>query len=195
MRIALFRIGWTYLKGVLVIAAIVFLVETIAGGAVEVSRWLGTAFGDGETTTWQILIVVASALVMPWFVGLLTRFLVPHFQQDRGVQALMRWERHLSRELAPDDSRGYRVALLSWPNADVQTLVVVGATFHAPDSRRELAPVFIPNTPNFSTGKLHVAPVDKLSITEWRLRDLANFHLSLGSAVPPTQFDEDTPGS
>lgn len=190
IRMKLFRIGWIYARGALVAALIVILAQTIAGIAADALGWFGRVFEDGQVAGWQVAVALAIVLAVPLIIGQLTELVVPLFQQDRGVQALMRWERRLFRELTPGKG-GYKVALLNWPNADVRTLVVVGSTFSDPDTGRELAPVYFPNTPNFSSGRLYAAPMDELSFTEWSLSDLANLYLSFGSAVPPSPAGED----
>ena len=194
-RNALFWISWLYAQGLIVIVLIVFLVETIAREASEVSAWLEGPLGGGGTTGWRPVIGVAFVLVAPLIVGWLTGIFLRLFRKDRDVQALMQWERHLTRKLTAGRSLGDRVALLKSPSADVRTLVVVGPTFLDPESGQKLATVYLPDTPDISKGTIRVVSLNELSMTDWDLDDLFNCHLSWGLAVPPTPPDEETSGS
>ena len=189
VRNALFRFGWTYLKGLIAIAVVVILTRQIVENSVRVASWFGDPL-ERPPGAWAILLGGAALLFIPWAIGLLTGVLIPRFRRDRGVQALMRWERNLTKELTPGESTGYRVALINFPNKDVRSIVVVASTFLDPESGRELAAVYHPHSPNPTRGGwLRVVPSEDLTMTDWSLPDLINYQLSFGSAVPPVPSD------
>ncbi|MGB5343133.1 MAG: hypothetical protein WBP67_13690, partial [Thermoanaerobaculia bacterium] len=102
----------------------------------------------------------------------------------RNVDALKQMQQKLFAELEPGE--GYRVALVDTPNASVRSLAVVTGTFEESETGRELAAIFLPNTPDPTKGSMRVVAVEDLSFTGWTVDDLTTFHLTFGSVSPKT---------
>jgi uncharacterized membrane protein len=58
---------------------------------------------------------------------------------------------------------------------------------------RELAAVYVPTTPNPTSGYLEVVPVDRLTPTDWTVDEAMSFIIS-GGAVSPETMPFERPG-
>ncbi len=174
---------WFYLRGWLFLAVAVFSINVLSKALSGVNRWL-EPFTDADSGVLGMAGVVAVLLIVPWIVSMLVELIRKRFRKRRSTRAYEQMEQRLTRELRPDHSRGFRIAMVNWPNANVRTLAVVTATFHEPDTERELASVFIPGTPDPTRGALRTVAVDDLTLTTWTLNDLIRYHVTFGSAAP-----------
>ena len=100
-------------------------------------------------------------------------------------------EERLSIELRPDDARGYQVALINFPSIEVRSLGLVNSTFREPETGRELAAVYLPGTPDPTKGAIHVVAAADLVLTGWTFREISEFHVTFGTAVPGSPQIED----
>jgi uncharacterized membrane protein len=183
-RHRLFRLQWTYLRGWLVIAALVVLAKLVAKIFSEAEEWLEPYLASPLSTAWKIALVVVILLIVPWALGKLTEVPSRLLRTSRSMQMFRRMERKLTRELRPDESRGYRIALIDFPSTEVRTLGVLGSTFREPETGRELATVYLPGTPDPTKGSLMVVALDHLALTDWTLQDIIGCHVTFGSGSP-----------
>ena len=185
-RHRLFQLQWTYLRGWLVIAAIFVLAKLVVKMLSGADEWFGPYFDSLQSTAWKVAFALVILLIVPWALGKIV--LVPWrlFRGSRGMQVFEQIEGRLATELRPDESRGYRVALIDFPNQRVRTLGVVGATVREPETGRQLAAVYLPGTPDPTKGSVMVVDHDDLKLTDWTLQDLIGYHLTMGSGGPPS---------
>ena len=87
-----------------------------------------------------------------------------------------------------------RVVLINFPSEEMKTVGLVTRTFKDADSGRDLAAVYVPTTPNPTSGYLEIVPVDKLTSTDWDLEEAMTFIIS-GGAIAPEQiyYDQSAP--
>ena len=86
-----------------------------------------------------------------------------------------------------------RVVLIEFPSPEMKTVGFVTRTVRDKHSGRELAAVYVPTTPNPTSGYLELVPVERLVSTDWSIDEAMNFIIS-GGAVAPDQvpyFRED----
>ncbi len=81
-----------------------------------------------------------------------------------------------------------RVVLIEFPSADMKAVGFVTRTFVDESSGEELAAVYVPTTPNPTSGYLEIVPVSKVVSTEWSMDDAMAFIMS-GGAVAPGRID------
>ena len=84
-----------------------------------------------------------------------------------------------------------RVVLINFPSEEMKTVGLVTRTFTDAVTGRELAAVYVPTTPNPTSGYLEVVPVDKLTSTDWELDEAMTFIIS-GGAIAPDQIYYET---
>ena len=88
-------------------------------------------------------------------------------------------------QTSPDGSQ--RVVLIDFPNADMKTLGFVTKVVREVGTGRELAAVYVPTTPNPTSGYLEIVPVEKLTMTDWTVDEAMSFIIS-GGAVSPEEI-------
>ncbi len=79
-----------------------------------------------------------------------------------------------------------RVVLLDFPHRDMKAIGFVTRVLREEGSERELAAVYVPTTPNPTSGYLEVVPVEHLTPTDWSVDQAMSFIISGGAVSPET---------
>ena len=79
------------------------------------------------------------------------------------------------------------MVLIDFPNADMKTLGFVTKVVREVGTGRELAAVYVPTTPNPTSGYLEIVPVEKLTMTDWTVDEAMSVIIS-GGAVSPEEI-------
>ncbi len=89
-----------------------------------------------------------------------------------------------------------RVVLLDFPSRDMKAVGLVTRTLVDSKNGRKLAAVYVPTTPNPTSGYLEIVPVERLVSTDWTIDEAMNFIVS-GGAVSPDgiHYSEDLPAT
>ncbi|MDH3637023.1 MAG: DUF502 domain-containing protein [Gammaproteobacteria bacterium] len=77
-----------------------------------------------------------------------------------------------------------RVVLVEFPSRDMKAVGLVTRTLVDTGNGRKLAAVYMPTTPNPTSGYLEIVPVERLISTDWTIDEAMNFIVS-GGAVSP----------
>ncbi|HBK57105.1 MAG TPA: hypothetical protein DDZ76_12600 [Xanthomonadales bacterium] len=77
-----------------------------------------------------------------------------------------------------------RVVLIDFPHTEMKAIGFVTRVLREEGSGRELAAVYVPTTPNPTSGYLEVVPVEKITPTDWSVDQAMAFIIS-GGAVSP----------
>jgi uncharacterized membrane protein len=85
-----------------------------------------------------------------------------------------------------------RVVLIDFPHRDMKAVGFVTRTLREEGSGRELAAVYVPTTPNPTSGYLEIVPVEQLTPTTWTFDEAMAFIIS-GGAVAPLSVPFRTP--
>ena len=113
-----------------------------------------------------------------WFEGWLYRF--PMVQTVYGgVKQLLQ-----AMQTKPDSTQ--RVVLIDFPSAEMKTVGLVTRTLKDARTGEELAAVYVPTTPNPTSGYLEIVPVSRLTPTDWSLDQAMAFIISGGAKAPDT---------
>ena len=91
----------------------------------------------------------------------------------------------------PDGTQ--RVVLIDFPHTEMKSVGFVTRILREQGTGRELAAVYVPTTPNPTSGYLEVVPVEKLTPTDWTVDQAMSFIIS-GGAVSPDTIPFSTPG-
>ncbi|GIX37746.1 MAG: membrane protein [Silanimonas sp.] len=92
----------------------------------------------------------------------------------------------------PPGGKGQRVVLIDFPNREMKAVGFVTRLLREEGSGRELAAVYVPTTPNPTSGYLEIVPVDRLTPTDWSFDEAMAFIIS-GGAVAPEAIPFDRP--
>ena len=85
----------------------------------------------------------------------------------------------------PDGTQ--RVVLIDFPHKEMKSVGFVTRILHDEVSGAELAAVYVPTTPNPTSGYLEIVPVDRLTPTDWTVDQAMTFIIS-GGAVSPERI-------
>ena len=77
-----------------------------------------------------------------------------------------------------------RVVLIDFPHRDMKSVGLVTRVIKEEGSGRELAAVYVPTTPNPTSGYLEVVPVELLTPTDWSVDQAMSFIISGGAVAP-----------
>jgi uncharacterized membrane protein len=80
-----------------------------------------------------------------------------------------------------------RVVLIEFPHENMKTVGLVTRTLTDTHTGRKLAAVYVPTTPNPTSGYLEIVPVERLVPTDWSFDEAMSFVIS-GGAVAPDRF-------
>ncbi len=77
-----------------------------------------------------------------------------------------------------------RVVLISFPSPEMKTVGLVTQTMTDSKTGQQLAAVYVPTTPNPTSGYLEIVPVEDLVPTEWTIDEAMTFIISGGAVAP-----------
>ena len=79
-----------------------------------------------------------------------------------------------------------RVVLIDFPSPEMKTVGFVTRTLVDEDTGEELAAVYVPTTPNPTSGYLEILPLDRVTSTNWTVEEAMTFIISGGAVAPKT---------
>ncbi|NZA28081.1 DUF502 domain-containing protein [Luteimonas sp. SJ-92] len=79
-----------------------------------------------------------------------------------------------------------RVVLIDFPHPQMKSVGLVTRVMREIGSGRELAAVYVPTTPNPTSGYLEIVPVEMLTPTDWTVDEAMAFIISGGASAPDT---------
>lgn len=89
----------------------------------------------------------------------------------------------------PDDV--HRVVLIEFPSEHMKTVGFVTRVFNDSKTGRQLAAVYVPTTPNPTSGYLEIVPLENLVSTNWSMDEAMTFIISGGAVAPDhIQYDK-----
>lgn len=144
----------------------------------------------------QTAIALVATIAFIMLVGLLTRRVVGQkllawFELLIGKIPLAKTIYGSARQLLdllqtkPDGTQ--RVVLIDFPHNEMKSVGFVTRILHDELTGAELAAVYVPTTPNPTSGYLEVVPVDRLTPTDWTVDQAMTFIIS-GGAVSPDKI-------
>ena len=91
----------------------------------------------------------------------------------------------LIRSLGGDGSpTGQRVVLIEFPSENMRAVGIVTRIFQATEDQPELAAVYVPTTPNPTSGFVEIVPTSRLTWLDWTKNDAMAFIVSGGAMTP-----------
>ncbi|MGH8076191.1 MAG: DUF502 domain-containing protein [Lysobacter sp.] len=146
-----------------------------------VDPWVQTAFGLMAT----LLVILLSGVMarrvfgqrmLGWFESLIKR--IPFANTIYGSA------RQLLDILQTKPDGTQRVVLIDFPHNEMKSIGFVTRVLKEQGTGRDLAAVYVPTTPNPTSGYLEIVPVEKITPTDWTVDQAMSFIIS-GGAVSP----------
>ena len=116
---------------------------------------------------------VVGQRLLAWFEGLIARIplLKTVYGSARKLLDLL--------QTKPDGTQ--RVVLIDFPHREMKCVGFVTRVMREQGTGRELAAVYVPTTPNPTSGYLEIVPVDRLTPTDWTVDEAMAFIVSGGA--------------
>jgi uncharacterized membrane protein len=102
------------------------------------------------------------------------------------VQTIYGATKKLLAALQQKPDQVQRVVLIEFPSPAMKTVGLVTRLLTDEATGKALAAVYVPTTPNPTSGYLEIVPVEKLISTDWTLDEAMTFIIS-GGAVGPAR--------
>ncbi len=77
-----------------------------------------------------------------------------------------------------------RIVLIEFPTPEMRAVGFVTRVFHAADTGEELAAVYVPTTPNPTSGYVEIVPTSRIVWLDWTTNDAMAFIVSGGALLP-----------
>jgi len=103
------------------------------------------------------------------------------------VQSIYGAARKLIQTVQTKPDGQQRVVLIEFPSPGMKAVGLVTRIFTDPDTGAEIAAVYVPTTPNPSSGYVELVPADGLVPLDWTVNEALTFIIS-GGAVAPDSF-------
>lgn len=108
--------------------------------------------------------------------------------QVPGVKIVYRGVQRILGSFGTDGEDNRKVVLIEFPSRDMKAIGLVTRRFTARDTGGELAAVYVPTTPNPSSGYIEIVPVERLVWLDWSAQDAIQFIMS-GGVIGPDGID------
>lgn len=79
---------------------------------------------------------------------------------------------------------GQRVVLISFPTPGMRAVGLVTKVMKDADNGRELAAVYVPTSPNPTSGYIEIVPLDEVVQTDWTIEEAMSFVMTGGTTAP-----------
>lgn len=89
---------------------------------------------------------------------------------------------------------GQRVVLISFPSPEMKAVGFVTKLMRDETSGRELAAVYVPTSPNPTSGYIEIVPLDEVVQTDWTMEEAMSFVMTGGTNAPDSiRYTRTTP--
>jgi len=138
-----------------------------------------------------VLVTLISLYLLGWLVSMVVgRRMLKLFdaimERIPLVQTIYGGTKKMLAALQQKPDRVQRVVLIPFPTPEMKTVGFVTRVLRDRDSGRELAAVYVPTTPNPTSGYLEIVPLENVVSTEWTIDEAMTFIISGGAVAPDT---------
>ena len=171
-------------------------VPWIAAVAQPLAQAYPLAFGGLDAPWVQFAIAALATVLLIYVVGWATnrvvgQRLIGAFDRVVAripmVQTIYGGSKKLLELMQTKPDGTHRVVLIDFPHANMKTVGLVTRTLRDHDTGREYAAVYVPTTPNPTSGYLEIVPLDRVTPTDWTMDQAMAFIIS-GGAIAPSRF-------
>ncbi len=141
----------------------------------------------------QYLLAALVTLAGLYLVGLITsqvvgRKLLAAFESLMArlplVQTIYGATKRFLESLREPPVSGQRVVLISFPSPEMKAVGFVTKVMTDPDTGRKLAAVYVPTSPNPTSGYIEIVPLDDVVQTDWSMEEAMSFVMTGGTNAP-----------
>lgn len=141
-----------------------------------------------QTITAVVLTLLALyllGLITTWVIGRrLIGFMDSLIERIPFIQTVYGATKKLISALQEKPGGVQRVVLIEFPSKEMKTVGFVTRTMKDSETGQELAAVYVPTTPNPTSGYLEIVPVERIVSTDWSMDEAMTFIISGGAIAP-----------
>lgn len=165
--------------------------------APHVARWL---LDSRFQSVVAVVLTLAALYVLGWLAArVIGRRLIGLFDYVMEhiplVKAIYGSTKTLLAALQRKPEEVKRVVFIEFPAPPMRTIGFVTRTLTDPDTGRKLAAVYVPTTPNPTSGYLELVPVEQVISTDWTVDEAMSFIISGGAVAPDRRSGVAEPAS
>ena len=152
----------------------------------------------------QYVLAVLFTLGTLYVIGLLTSFVLGRKLIARLESLLLRLPvveqiynatKKFLQTLRKPPVSGQRVVLISFPSREMKAVGFITKVMQDADTGRELAAVYVPTSPNPTSGYIEILPLDSVVQTDWTMEEAMTFVVTGGTNAPANvRFDNPSAG-
>lgn len=141
-----------------------------------------------------VLLALLLLYLLGWFATrLIGRKIIDFFERQLAriplVQTIYGGTKKLLEALGAKPGSLHRVVLIDFPSPQMKTVGFVTRIMNDASSGREVAAVYVPTTPNPTSGYLEIVPLEKTVPTDWSIDEAMAFVISGGAVAPERRFN------
>jgi uncharacterized membrane protein len=138
-----------------------------------------------------VIIVVIFLYVLGWgTTRMLGQQLIGFFEAMIGripfVDSIYRSSKRFLMIAAATPESERRVVLINFPSPDMKALGLITRTMKDSATGEELAAVYVPTSPNPTSGYIEIVPLRDVTLTEWTFDQAMAFIVTGGTSAPET---------
>jgi len=120
--------------------------------------------------------LVLGRKLLRWFEGMLARLPL--------VQTVYGGTKRFLTSMRKPPVLGQRVVLISFPTPEMKALGFVTKIMRDETTGRELAAVYVPTSPNPTSGYIEIVPLEDVVQTDWTMEEAMSFVMTGGANAP-----------
>lgn len=101
------------------------------------------------------------------------------------VQVVYGATRRFLETVRQKPATGQRVVLIAFPSPEMKAVGFVTRVMTDPDTGQELAAVYVPTSPNPTSGYIEIVPLADTVPTDWTMEEAMAFVMTGGTNAPP----------
>lgn len=100
------------------------------------------------------------------------------------VQTIYGGTKRFLQSMRNPPTTGQRVVLISFPTPEMKAVGFVTKVMRDTDTGRELAAVYVPTSPNPTSGYIEIVPLEEVTQTDWTIEQAMSFVMTGGANAP-----------
>ncbi len=100
------------------------------------------------------------------------------------VQTVYNATKRFLQNLSKPPVQGQRVVLISFPSLEMKAVGLITRVMTDTETGQELAVVYVPTSPNPTSGYIEILPLADVVLTDWTMEDAMSFVMTGGTNAP-----------
>ncbi len=130
------------------------------------------------------IIYFIGVLAKMWFGRAVLAFVNRTIQNIPVVGTFYKSLKQLADTFNNQEKHTQKVVMINFPSEEMKTIGFIIKTFDDASSGQKLATVYVPTTPNPTSGYLEIVPLEKTIPLDWTFEEAMSFIISGGSNMP-----------